>query len=78
MTATLLLNVPSKPARRGFPSAVCIKCGDASGAVRVRLDDVDEFSCDSCNETFMIADVRKHLAVWSAVLTWLSTCPETK
>jgi len=79
MNATIPTNATSsKPAKRGFPFAVCIKCGDATGAVRVRLDDVNEFSCDSCSETFAAADVRKHLAAWSAVLTWLATCPETK
>ncbi|HWG42031.1 MAG TPA: hypothetical protein VN688_04535 [Gemmataceae bacterium] len=76
MTATLPLplKAASKPVRRGFPALTCIKCGDASNAVRVNLADASEFVCE-CGEEYTAEDVREFIGQWQAVLTWIDAAP---
>ena len=61
------------PARRGFAGASCIKCCHPD--VQVSLVDTSRFHCGECDEDFTAADVKHHLAQWSAVLAWCAQAP---
>lgn len=60
---------------RGFASLPCILCGNTDDNVLVRLSDVTQFHCDSCEESFDADAVRLNLLQWQAVLMWLDMAP---
>ena len=69
-TRTTLPMRADQPACKGFAALPCILCGNADGNITVSLDDVSRFHCVECGEAFDADAVRRHLALWQAVLAW--------
>lgn len=70
----------TQTATRGFvvKCPLCAARGDDTRIGIVDLCDVGEFSCDACDETFGLADVRGFIAAaaeWGRVLAWLESSP---
>jgi hypothetical protein len=72
--ATLSLTTPAPATRRGFPGLQCPQCGD-SDCITVRLNNVTEFHCESCDADMTDDDVRGIIAAWQRVLDWCAAAP---
>lgn len=62
---------------RGFADVPCIKCREA-GSLTMTIDNVTEFTCTACDESFTDDDVREHLEGmqrWTRVLSWIDQAP---
>lgn len=59
-------------------SPTCLKCGDDTAVVCLRMDAEDEptFKCEGCDAEYTCDDVRAALDVWQKVLKWVEAMPD--
>lgn len=52
----------------------CPNCG-ASGAVKVDLNDLDQFQCGDCDQDFERSEIDNLIAKWTKALAWIDAAP---
>jgi len=53
----------------------CPLCGEQQATIELHLSDLDTCHCLECDNEFTLADVRKLIASWQAVLCWIDSAP---
>ena len=53
----------------------CIRCGEPQANIHLHLEDGDTFTCQECENSFTLDDVRKVLAMWPKVVAWVEAMP---
>ena len=46
--------------------------------MNVSLNDVSQFHCGECDETFELSEVKALIAGWLQVIQWIEQAPERK
>jgi uncharacterized protein (DUF983 family) len=61
-------------AERGL-TLPCPRCGQAEATFVVRLTDPSEVTCEDCEESIAVAELRDIIRKWGPIIGWLDSFP---